>query len=96
MSREDVQALVCLVVLAALCAVVIVALVFIARALADVAGSMRKVHIQQANIIRMLLKAGFRPARHGRDWFDDGAPTQVIGQGSDYDTQFDMSRPPRA
>ena len=66
-----------LVVLAALLAVTLGSLVLIVRATRETANALRKVHLQQATIIGMLLRAGFRPARRGqRDWFDDADKTQ--------------------
>jgi hypothetical protein len=35
-----------------------------------------KLHLQQANIVGMLLRAGFRTSKSGRDWFDDAAETR--------------------
>jgi hypothetical protein len=59
--------------------------------LRDVGQSMRRLHQQQANIVSMLLKAGFRPAGT-RNWFDDGDSTRC---SSDPDplTQFDWRKP---
>ncbi len=44
----------------------------------------RRIHLQQANIIAMLLRAGFRGPREGVDWGDSGSFTQVRhGNGTD-------------
>lgn len=90
LSAVPIEALIVYAVLALLVAVTVVALVLVVRASRDIAQDMRRVHLQQANIIRMLLKAGFRPAK-GRDWFDDGGATQVRGDGY---TAFDWRQPP--
>lgn len=57
----------------------------VARAIRD---DVRKVRIQQANIISMLLRAGFRPAKGGPDWRDDGDRTVVPSF-----TRFDWQSP---
>lgn len=88
---ENVQLLVCAGALALLCAVVIVALVFIAKSLRSVATETRRIHLQQATIVGMLLRAGFRPHKGGKDWFDDGKRTRVAGE-LDL-TQFDWRHP---
>ena len=50
----------------------------------DVLYEMRRVHLQQATIIAMLLRAGFRGPREGIDWGDSGSFTQVRhGNGTD-------------
>jgi hypothetical protein len=89
---EWVPLAVCATALALLCAVVVISLVFIARSLGSVASEMRRIHLQHSNIIRMMLKAGFRPA-NGLDWFDDDRETRVVGQGATLDTQFDLRTP---
>jgi hypothetical protein len=61
-----------------------------ARALRSTDAAVRKIHQQQANIIGMLLKAGFRPVS-SKDWFDDGDHTRQIGDPA-Y-TQFDWKPP---
>lgn len=60
------------------------------RACAELA---QRTHRQLANIAGMLLRAGFRPAPRGRDWFDDASRTQVRGQGVPFDTQVDPFAP---
>lgn len=74
---DQARLIACLGSLALLSAVVIVALVFIATALRATATEMRKLHLQQATILGMLLRAGFRPYKRGRDWFDDAHATRV-------------------
>lgn len=46
-----------------------------------IASEMRRVHLQQANIIAMLLRAGFRGPREGLDWGDSGSWTRVRVEG---------------
>lgn len=53
----------------------------------------KRTHIQLSNIAGMLLRAGFRPAPRGRDWFDDGQATRVRGEGTPYDTQVNPYAP---
>lgn len=77
--------------LAVICLVVIVSLVFIVRSLEGISTSQRKLHLQQATIIGMLLRAGFRPATKGPDWFDDASRTQVA-RDTHY-TQWDWRTP---
>lgn len=81
-------------VLAVLCAAGIASLVLIARSLRGVSSNMQRIHLQQVTIVRMLLRAGFRPARNGgdKDWFDNALQTQQVGD-IDY-TAFDWRTPP--
>lgn len=55
----------------------------------DVRADMRKLHLQQSNIVQMLLRAGFRPARGSLDWRDDADATQAA---PDF-TKFDWRKP---
>lgn len=65
-------------------AAALIALVYVSEArLRQVAAEQRRLHLQQANIIAMLLRAGFRGPRAGRDWGDSGHLTQVRGDSSD-------------
>lgn len=52
------------------------------RSLRHIATEQRRIHLQQATIIAMLLRAGFRGPRQGLDWGDSGSWTQVRDQGS--------------
>jgi hypothetical protein len=61
-----------------------------ARAVRATDAAVRKIHQQQANIIGMMLKAGFRPVS-SKDWFDDGDRTREIGDPAL--TQFDWRKP---
>lgn len=60
------------------------------RALRGIETTQRRIHKQQANIIGMLLKAGFRPA-NTLDWLDDGDGTRRLGEP--VMTQFDWRKP---
>jgi hypothetical protein len=56
----------------------LVALVFIAdRRLRDASAEQRRIHLQQATIIGMLIRAGFRGPREGLDWGDSASWTRV-------------------
>lgn len=90
---DVVRTLVALVVLALLCTSVIVALVFVSKHLKDIAFNQRRIHQQQATIIGMMLKAGFRPLKHGADWFDDAHATRVRGDLESSDTDWDWRQP---
>lgn len=58
--------------------VALVALLVIAnRRLRELVAEQRRLHLQQANIIAMLLRAGFRGPRAGLDWGDSGHLTRV-------------------
>lgn len=85
--------LVVLGVLAFLAGSAVCALILIARHAREASVSARKLHLQQANIIKMMLRAGFRPPERGQDWADAALETQVLGQGSPLDTKWDMRRP---
>lgn len=61
---------------------------YLARVFEETRTNLRKIHAQQANIIGMLLRAGFRPARGGLDWLDDGDKTQLPSF-----TRFDWRTP---
>jgi hypothetical protein len=87
----ELAALIVVVTLAALAGITIVSLVFIARAMGVTAHEMRRLHLQQGTIVAMLLKAGFRPARGGRDWSDDAARTRQVGELDQ--TDYDWRRP---
>lgn len=68
------------------------ALVLIARSARSLDTNMRRLHLQQATIVGMMLKAGFRPLKTGKDWFDDG---DVTSAGAHLDlTKFNWQRPP--
>jgi hypothetical protein len=55
----------------------LIALVYVSEArLRHVVVEQRRIHRQQANIVAMLLRAGFRPPSQ-RDWGDSGHWTQV-------------------
>jgi hypothetical protein len=60
------------------------------RSVGRIDASLRKIHLQQANIIAMLLRAGFRPART-LDWRDDGDRT--MHPESPALTRFDWRNP---
>jgi hypothetical protein len=51
---------------------------------------MRKLHRQQANIVSMLLRAGFKMGPT-RDWGDDGRRTSVMGESTE--TKWDWRTP---
>lgn len=56
----------------------IIALVYVTEArMRHIAAEQRRIHLQQANIIAMLLRAGFRSPSAARDWGDSGHWTQV-------------------
>lgn len=56
----------------------IIALVYVTEArMRAIASEQRRIHLQQANIIAMLLRAGFRAPSASRDWGDSGHWTQV-------------------
>lgn len=50
------------------------------RRLRDVARDQRLLHLQQATIIAMLMRAGFRRPSAGPDWGDSGHMTKVAGK----------------
>lgn len=62
----------------------VIALVFVTearmRALAD---EQRRIHLQQANIVAMLLRAGFRSPSAQRDWGDSGHWTRAMRSDAD-------------
>lgn len=59
-------------------AAALIGLVWVSEArLKQVAIEQRRLHLQQANIIAMLLRAGFRGPRAPRDWGDSGRWTQI-------------------
>lgn len=89
MQTEVFRTVAVLVVLAVLSGIAVSALVIIARHTKASNISARKLHLQQANIIAMLLRAGFRPAKGKPDWHDNGMETQMMGAGSPYDTHVD-------
>lgn len=89
MQTEVFRTVAVLIVLSVLCGIAISALVIIARHTRSSAVDARKMHLQQANIISMLLRAGFRPAKAKPDWHDSGHETQVMGACSPYDTHVD-------
>lgn len=68
-----------LAVLALAAGALIGALVLIARSARSLDTNMRRLHLQQSTIVGMMLKAGFRPLKTGKDWFDDGDVTGVAG-----------------
>ena len=81
-----------LAVLALAAGALIGALVLIARSARNLDTNMRRLHLQQATIVGMMLKAGFRPLKTGKDWFDDG---DVTNAGAHLDlTKFNWQRPP--
>lgn len=56
----------------------IIALVYTTEArMRAIAAEQRRIHMQQANIIAMLLRAGFRAPSAARDWGDSGHWTQI-------------------
>ncbi len=91
MGPEELRTVAALVVLAVLLAITLGSLVLIVRAIRDVSESVRKLHLQQATIVGMLLRAGFRPAPRGRDWFDDADKTR--DPYAEWFTQWDLRRP---
>lgn len=60
------------------------------RSIGSIKHDARRIHLQQATIIGMLLKAGFRPAKT-LDWFDNGDETRQLGEPAL--TQFDWRKP---
>lgn len=70
-----------------------VVLAAVGRRMHEAAGLARKLHVQQGNIVAMLLRAGFRPARAEPDWVDDWRRTSVRGEGSPSDTLWDLRKP---
>ena len=82
-----------LVALGVLVTITVSALVRIDRDCRELQKLAAKLHLQQGAIVGMLLRAGFRPAPRGRDWFDDAHETQAQGRGSRYDTQVDPFAP---
>lgn len=59
-------------------AVALIALVHVTEArMRALLAEQRRIHAQQANIIAMLLRAGFRAPSASRDWGDSGHWTQV-------------------
>lgn len=90
--RPELEQVVVYGVLALMCGLSAVCSVFALIAGRALLGVTRKIHLQQANIVAMLLRAGFRPARGKPDWFEDGEATQL--PGSSY-TEFDFSKPHR-
>jgi hypothetical protein len=54
------------------------------------ARTLQRLHLQQENIIAMLLKAGFRPA-HTLDWGDNADGTRPLNDPAL--TQFDWRDP---
>jgi hypothetical protein len=61
----------------------IIALIYVTEArMRFIASEQQRIHLQQANIIAMLLRAGFRGPREGLDWGDSGSWTRVR-HGSD-------------
>lgn len=89
---EEMRTVVVLGVVTLLLLVTLVSLVLIVRALRSVAFDMRRLHGQQATVVRMLLRAGFRPPSATLDWLDDAHKTQL--RGDDWWTQHDL-RPPQ-
>lgn len=52
---------------------------------------LKRLHQQQATIVGMLLRAGFRPPSGRKDWFEDPHATKDM---SDIDfTKFDWRKP---
>lgn len=91
-GSDEFRAWVVMVALTILTTISVCALVIIARHTKNASLNARKLHLQQANIIAMLLRAGFRPAKGRPDWNDDAHETQVMRQ-SVYDTQVDPRSP---
>ncbi len=91
MQPDELRTVAALVVLAALLAITLGALVLIVRSVRATADAIRKLHLQQATIIGMLLRAGFRPAPRGRDWFDDADKTR--DPYAEWFTQWDLRAP---
>ena len=57
--------------------VALVALVFIAdRRLRAIEAEQRRIHLQQATIIGMLVRAGFRRPKATHDWGDSALATR--------------------
>lgn len=52
-------------------------LALVNRRLVAIAAEQRRLHLQQATIVGMLLRAGFRGPSAGRDWGDSGHFTKV-------------------
>ena len=62
-------------------AAALIALVYVSEArMRGIVEAQRRIHLQQANIIAMLLRAGFRGPRAGLDWGDSGHLTRVAGE----------------
>jgi hypothetical protein len=65
-------------------AAALIALVIVSESrLKQVAEEQRRIHLQQANIIAMLLRAGFRSPSAQRDWGDSAHWTRVRQDASD-------------
>lgn len=86
----DVRLYVALGALVLLVVAGLVALSLVVRHVGRIEVTLRKLHVQQSNIIAMLLRAGFRPART-LNWLEDGDETRVAGETA-Y-TQFDWRNP---
>lgn len=91
MTAEEIRTVAALGALALLLSVTLAALVMIVRALRDTAGSMQRLHLQQATIVRMLLRAGFRPPSSSPDWCDDAHKTRGLDEL--WYTKYDMKAP---
>lgn len=88
---EEWRTIAVLVVLGLLLVVTLGALVLIVRSLRDLAGDMRRLSLQQATVVRMLLRAGFRPPSSTADWLEDADKTRA--RGETWWTQWDLRRP---
>ncbi len=94
MQPEELRTVAALVVLAALLAITLGALVLIVRSVRATAEAMRKLHLQQATIVGMLIRAGFRPPSRGRDWFDNADETRNMRDPYEtWFTQWDLKAP---
>jgi hypothetical protein len=54
------------------------AMVLLDRRLKAIVAEQRRIHLQQSNIIAMLMRAGFRGPKAPPDWGDSGNWTRVI------------------
>lgn len=71
------QELVTFAMLAVTCVLCVASSALGLSAVKDIAQEMRKLHLQQGNIIAMMIRAGFRPARGEPDWGDSGDKTRL-------------------
>lgn len=55
---------------------------------------LKKLHIQQATIVGMLLRAGFKPMKGSMDWADDALVTMCVNEAANQArTRVDLRTP---